>query len=108
MSDTPNTAEGDTEVPSAEPSVDNAHGAMDASERLREHEIWVAGTEEPEWIADATDEGAQEMLPRDIEPGLDVQRGVVVDDECVQSPRLNTPGSTGTPLCCLPPGAQLR
>ena len=37
-----------------------------------------------------------------------LNNGVVVDDECVQSPRLKTPGSTGTPLCCLPPGAQLR
>ncbi|MBW3002878.1 hypothetical protein KY338_06995 [Candidatus Woesearchaeota archaeon] len=34
--------------------------------------------------------------------------GVVVDSECVQSPRWTQPGSTGTPLCCLPPGAQLR
>lgn len=55
-----------------------------AAERLREHDIWVAGTEEPEWLANATDEGAQEMLPRDLDPALAVQRGVVVDDDYVE------------------------
>ncbi|MBD3303703.1 hypothetical protein GF343_01030 [Candidatus Woesearchaeota archaeon] len=34
--------------------------------------------------------------------------GIVVDDKCVQSPRWTQPGSTGTPLCCIPPGAQVR
>jgi NADH-quinone oxidoreductase subunit D len=84
MSDTPDTVEGDTKAPNVEPPVEKTDGAMDASERLREHEIWVAGTEEPEWIAGATDEGAQEMLPRDIEPGLELQRGVVVDDDYLE------------------------
>jgi len=34
--------------------------------------------------------------------------GVVVDDDCVQNPRWNQPGSTANPLCCIPPRAQLR
>lgn len=37
-----------------------------------------------------------------------LKNGVVVDDDCVQSPRWTQPGSTGTPLCCIPPGAQVR
>ncbi|MBW3005024.1 hypothetical protein KY310_04280 [Candidatus Woesearchaeota archaeon] len=37
-----------------------------------------------------------------------LKNGVVSESNCVQSPRLNTPGSTGTPLCCTPPGAQVR
>jgi hypothetical protein len=37
-----------------------------------------------------------------------LKNGIVVDDECVQNPRWNQPGSTGNPLCCLPPGAQVR
>jgi NADH-quinone oxidoreductase subunit D len=81
MSDIPDTVEGDAEAPSVDPPVETTDGAMDSTDRLREHDIWVAGTEEPDWIAGATDEGAQEMLPRDIEPGLELQRGVVVDDD---------------------------
>ncbi len=79
MTDTPHTEE-----EGAAPRLDapaEAVGESAAAERLREHEIWVAGTEEPEWLAHATDEGAQEMLPRDIDPALQVQRGVVVDDD---------------------------
>ena len=84
MSDTPRTTESATDAPTVEKPATETDGAMDSNDRLRKHDIWVAGTEEPDWIADATDEGAQEMLPRDIEPGLQLQRGVVVDDDYVE------------------------
>jgi NADH-quinone oxidoreductase subunit D len=84
MSDTPPTVEGDSEAQSVDSAAETTGGAMDAADRRREHEVWVAGTEEPDWIAGATDEGAQEMLPRDIEPGLQLQRGVVVDDDYLE------------------------
>ncbi|MGB5565993.1 MAG: NADH dehydrogenase (quinone) subunit D [Acidimicrobiia bacterium] len=84
MSDTPRTTESATDAPIVEPPVAETDGAMDSNDRLQKHDIWVAGTEEPDWIADATDEGAQEMLPRDIEPGLQLQRGVVVDDDYLE------------------------
>ena len=79
MTDTPHTEE-EGAAPRLDAPVEDV-GESAAAERLREHEIWVAGTEEPEWLAHATDEGAQEMLPRDIDPALQVQRGVVVDDD---------------------------
>jgi len=84
MSDTPRTTESATDAPVVEKPSTETGGAMDSNERLQKHDIWVAGTEEPDWIADATDEGAQEMLPRDIEPGLQLQRGVVVDDDYLE------------------------
>jgi len=34
-----------------------------------------------------------------------LNNGVVVGSDCVQSPRWTQPGSTGTPLCCIPPSA---
>ena len=83
MSDTSHTEE-DTAAPSPDAQAVEAAGESAAAARLREHDIWVAGTEEPEWIAHATDEGAQEMLPRDLDPALAVQRGVVVDDDYVE------------------------
>ena len=83
MTDTSHTEE-DTAAPSPDAQAVEAAGESAAAARLREHDIWVAGTEEPEWIAHATDEGAQEMLPRDLDPALAVQRGVVVDDDYVE------------------------
>jgi hypothetical protein len=58
-----------------EPTVEEA--------RRTEHAIWVSGTEERMPFAEATDEGAQELLPRDIDPALEIQRGVAVDDDFV-------------------------
>jgi len=82
MTDTPHIEE-DAAVASSDAPVEAA-GESAAAARLREHDVWVAGTEEPEWIANATDEGAQEMLPRDLDPALQVQRGVVVDDDYLE------------------------
>ena len=82
MTDTPRTEE-DATAPISDGPAEAADESA-AAERLREHEIWVAGTEEPEWLAHATDEGAQEMLPRDLDPALQVQRGVVVDDDYLE------------------------
>ena len=59
----------------AEPTV--------AEVRRSEHAIWVSGTEERMPFAESTDEGAQELLPRDIDPALEIQRGVTVDNDFV-------------------------
>ena len=83
MTDTSHTEEDTVASTPDDPAVEAA-GESAAAGRLREHDIWVAGTEEPEWLANATDEGAQEMLPRDLDPALAVQRGVVVDDDYVE------------------------
>jgi NADH-quinone oxidoreductase subunit D len=52
-------------------------------ERRRLHDIWVSGTEERMPFASATDEGAQELLPRDQDPALDLQRGIAVEDDFI-------------------------
>jgi NADH-quinone oxidoreductase subunit D len=64
---------------------DGTEGPGQTVEDLRrtQHAIWVSGTEERMPFAEATDEGAQELLPRDEDPALDVQRGVAVDDDFV-------------------------
>ncbi|MDH3308207.1 MAG: NADH dehydrogenase (quinone) subunit D [Acidimicrobiia bacterium] len=47
----------------------------------RSEEIWVSGTEEPEWAAHATDEGAQRMRPVETVERLKEQLGTgIVDD----------------------------
>ena len=88
MSDTPNNVEGDAQAPTLEPPAGSTDGSLDAVERRRAHDIWVTGTEEPDWIANATDEGAQELLPRDIDPALQIQRGIAVDDDFVDEPTI--------------------
>ncbi|MEA2022922.1 MAG: NADH dehydrogenase (quinone) subunit D [Actinomycetota bacterium] len=86
MSDTPNNVEGDAQAPTLEPPTGSTDGSLDADERRRAHDIWVAGTEEPDWIAHSTDEGAQELLPRDMDPALQIQRGIAVDDDFIDEP----------------------
>ncbi len=81
MSDSTRTPADSAPAPTLDSPAEATDGALDADGRRREHDIWVAGTEEPEWIANATDEGAQEMLPRDLDPALSIQRGVTVDDD---------------------------
>jgi NADH-quinone oxidoreductase subunit D len=81
MSDTPSYVEGDLEAPTTTAPEREADVPADSGERRRLHDIWVAGTEEPDWVAAATDEGAQELLPRDSDPAILAQRGVVVDDD---------------------------
>jgi NADH-quinone oxidoreductase subunit D len=81
MSDTPHNVEGDLHALAVDPPEESAGPAPDAQSRRQVHDMWVAGTEEQAWIAEATDEGAQELLPRDIDPALAVQRGVVVSDD---------------------------
>jgi NADH-quinone oxidoreductase subunit D len=87
MSDTPNAPDRDTAAPTLESSSEA--GSLDASDRRRMHDVWVAGTEEPDWIAGATDEGAQEMLPREADPALDVQRGTAVEDDYVDEAHID-------------------
>jgi NADH-quinone oxidoreductase subunit D len=84
MSDTTRTPEGEADAPALDRPADEVDGRLDADGRRREHEIWVAGTEEPDWITNATDEGAQEMLPRELDPAVSIQRGVTVTDDYVE------------------------
>ncbi|MBT8212081.1 MAG: NADH-quinone oxidoreductase subunit D [Acidimicrobiia bacterium] len=81
MSDTPSLTSGDREAPSVESPPETPTQASDSDERRRLHDIWVAGTEEPDWVKGATDEGAQELLPESQEPSLAAQRGTLVDDD---------------------------
>jgi NADH-quinone oxidoreductase subunit D len=81
MSDTPSNVEGDLEAPTTSQPEQAEVGPADAAERRRIHDIWVAGTEEPDWVSGATDEGSQELLPRDVDPAISLQRGVAVIDD---------------------------
>jgi NADH-quinone oxidoreductase subunit D len=76
----------DTTLPSHEDeAVDPSRGST-SDERRRVHDVWVSGTEERFPFSKATNEGAQELLPRDQEPALAIQEGVVVDDDYVSDP----------------------
>ncbi|HZJ48464.1 MAG TPA: hypothetical protein VFD97_05450, partial [Acidimicrobiia bacterium] len=86
MSVTPHNVEGDTEAPTLERPLDTTLQGLDALERRRAHDVWVAGTEEPDWVAGSTDEGAQELLPRDVDPAIEAQRGLAVDDDYLETP----------------------
>jgi len=47
----------------------------------RTTEVWIAGTEEPDWLVAGTDEGDQLMQPDDTDERIIEQRGIrVVDD----------------------------
>ena len=81
MSDTPHNVEGDLEALTVDKPETPASGGTDSAGRRQVHDMWVAGTEERAWIAEATNEGAQELLPRDIDPALAIQRGTAVDDD---------------------------
>ncbi|MGI9665606.1 MAG: NADH dehydrogenase (quinone) subunit D [Acidimicrobiia bacterium] len=81
--DQPDTGQPDTEHPDGEAAVEELSGA---DERRRLHDIWVSGTEERFPFSKATDEGAQELLPREDEPALDVQKGTTVDDDYIEAP----------------------
>jgi NADH-quinone oxidoreductase subunit D len=82
MSDTPQLTSGDLETPTIE-APSKAPDRDTAATRRELHDVWVAGTEEPEWITSATDERSQELLPDDEEPALAIQRGTVVADDYV-------------------------
>jgi len=86
MSDTPHNVEGDLEAPTTEApdGIDAADVGTGGAARRRVHDLWVAGTEERDWVAAATDEGAQELLPRDLDPAIDIQRGIAVVDDYVE------------------------
>jgi NADH-quinone oxidoreductase subunit D len=47
------------------------------------HEVWVSGTEEPEWVRDSTDEGSQKMLSEEHGGRLIEQTGSTVDDDFI-------------------------
>lgn len=85
MSDAPKNMDagdpnGDLESAQPDQTVEEA--------RRTQHEIWVSGTEERMPFAHATDEGSQELLPSDLDPALDIQRGVAVDDDYVVPERV--------------------
>lgn len=71
-----------TEDTEEELTEEKAQPSVEASRRTQ-HSIWVSGTEERMPFAEATNEGAQELLPRDEDPALEIQRGVAVDDDYV-------------------------
>ena len=82
MSDTPNLVSGDTEAPTIEaPSAVEQPESATATQRRTVHDVWVAGTEEPDWVTQGTNEGAQELLPADDDPALAIQRGTLVADD---------------------------
>ncbi len=85
MSDTPSLTSDDRTAPNVDspPDTDVTPTEDASGERRRLHEIWVSGTEEPEWVRAATDEGAQELLPEAHDPGAATQRGTLVDDDFV-------------------------
>ncbi len=90
MSDTPNVVTGDLEAPTIDaPSQSDQSSSESTDTRRRLHDVWVSGTEEPEWVRQSTDEGAQELLPETEEPGLDAQRGVLVTDDYVVDDSIN-------------------
>ncbi len=82
MSDTPSIVTGDLEAPTIEaPPHNEALDDTAAGDRRRIHDVWVSGTEEPAWVKQATDEGAQELLPEASEPALSTQEGTAVVDD---------------------------
>ena len=83
MSDPPSLTGGDLEAPTIEAPAHTPVDRDTAGDRRRLHDLWVAGTEEPEWVRDATDEGAQELLADTEEPALSVQRGTLVADDYI-------------------------
>ncbi len=83
MSDTPNVVTGDLEAPTIDPPGTPAELDAAAARRERTMDLWLAGTEEPGWLAAATTEGAQELLPDVEDPALETQRGTLVSDDFV-------------------------
>ncbi len=51
------------------------------TEDLETRDVWMAGTEEPEWLRHATDEGAQKMRLEETQERLAEQLGTVVGDD---------------------------
>ncbi|HHC09563.1 MAG TPA: NADH-quinone oxidoreductase subunit D [Actinobacteria bacterium] len=86
MSDTPDYVEGDLVAPTLERPEGPAEPPDGAEGTRRLHELWVAGTEEPRWLAAATDEGAQEILPADVDPEVAYEAGAAVVDDYVAEP----------------------
>jgi NADH-quinone oxidoreductase subunit D len=83
MSDTPNFTTGDVEAPSIS-APDPVPATADDERADREvSEVWVAGTEEPDWVSEATDEGAQRMQRGAEGPALATELGTLVDDDYV-------------------------
>jgi NADH-quinone oxidoreductase subunit D len=82
----------DTTKPTDDTNLTPEEGAVPelegASRRRRIHEVWVSGTEERYPFATSTDEGAQELLPRDQETALGIQEGTLVDDDYTSQPEV--------------------
>ncbi len=86
MSDTPNLTTGDFEAPTVEPPEEASapESGEIAATRRRLRDVWISGTEEPAWVSEATEEGAQEILPDQVDPARRIQRGTVVTDDYVE------------------------
>ncbi|MDH3425482.1 MAG: NADH-quinone oxidoreductase subunit D [Acidimicrobiia bacterium] len=83
MAKPPDLSTGDTEatITEAPQGVDPESKTED--DRRRTHDVWLSGTEEPDWIGKYTSEGAQEMLDEESDAVLAGQRGAVVTDDFV-------------------------
>lgn len=86
MSDTTTPPEEELVTDTVDPvdeTVEVSEVKSGEAQRRDTHEVWVSGTEERYPFAVETDEGAQEMLPEDIDPALSLQSGTLVDDDYV-------------------------
>jgi NADH-quinone oxidoreductase subunit D len=83
MAKPPDLATGGTKSPTTTPPEGADQKSVAETERRRFHDVWLSGTEEPEWIRRATSEGAQEMLEEETASDLAEQRGTLVDDDYV-------------------------
>ncbi|MDH3729612.1 MAG: NADH dehydrogenase (quinone) subunit D [Acidimicrobiia bacterium] len=84
MANPPDLATGDTTAPKGAELVEPQEPSGDVErERRQTLDIWVSGTEEPEWVTRSTSEGAQEMLEDESAAELAEQRGTLVDDDYV-------------------------
>jgi len=85
MSDTPNVVTGDFETPTVEPPEEQAGSSPTGATRREMRSIWVAGTEETAWMRNSTDEGAQEMLEASVDPAIQAERGIPVEDDFLET-----------------------
>ncbi len=53
----------------------------DRTDQAEARDVWISGTEEPEWLVHATDEGAQKMRHVETAERLAEQLGTVVGDD---------------------------
>ena len=83
MANPPDLATGDLTAPKAGVPQTPLEETPVEDERRETIEMWVTGTEEPDWVARSTHEGAQLMLEDESAAELAEQRGTIVEDDFV-------------------------